>query len=166
MLVIRKSARYDAGSGLLSFAVAAVLLFGFLLYSSSAIAQVAVCSRTRTVTPVKVALQLKWRHQFQFAGYYAALAKGYYRDAGLEVSLLEPGDVPDPVHDVMGGHADFAVTGPDLLLARAQGHPVVALAVIFQHSPEVLLARKDSGITSLHDLVGRRVMAGATLSRN
>ena len=37
----------------------------------------------------EVTLQLRWRHQFQFAGYYAAIAKGYYRDVGLNVSLIE-----------------------------------------------------------------------------
>ncbi|OGK13611.1 MAG: hypothetical protein A2W80_07905, partial [Candidatus Riflebacteria bacterium GWC2_50_8] len=156
--MLRKPACIAAGSGLFSFAVTALLLFSFLLNNSVAIAHDVFTSSPRTVAPIKVSLQLKWLHQFQFAGYYAAISQGYYQDAGLEVSLLEPGDTTDPLHDVLEGRADFAVTGPDLLLARAHGHQVVALAVIFQHSPQVLLVRKDSGITSLQDLVGRRVM--------
>ena len=53
----------------------------------------------------QVALQLKWKHQFQFAGYYAAQEKGYYRDAGLEVELREAGPETDPVGEVLGGRA-------------------------------------------------------------
>jgi len=135
-----------------------LLLLSFLLCSSAAVAQIAAASPAEAVDPVKISLQLKWLHQFQFAGYYAAIAKGYYRDAGLEVNLIEPAEDTDAVREVLEGRADFGVTGPDLLLSSAKGDPVVALAVIFQHSPMVLLARADSGISSLHDLVGRRVM--------
>ena len=59
----------------------------------------------------QVALQLKWKHQFQFAGYYAAQEKGYYRDAGLEVSVIEAGPETDPVREVLDGRAQF---GEDL----------------------------------------------------
>ena len=102
----------------------------------------------------QVALQLKWKHQFQFAGYYAAQEKGYYRDAGLEVSVIEAGPETDPVREVLDGRAQFGVSNSALLLARAQGKPVVALAVIFQHSPFILAARRDGGIRSVHDLAG------------
>ena len=106
----------------------------------------------------QVALQLKWKHQFQFAGYYAAQEKGYYRDAGLEVSVIEAGPETDPVREVLDGRAQFGVSNSALLLARAQGKPVVALAVIFQHSPFILAARRDGGIRSVHDLAGKRLM--------
>jgi diguanylate cyclase (GGDEF)-like protein/PAS domain S-box-containing protein len=106
----------------------------------------------------KVALQLKWKHQFQFAGYYAAQEKGYYRDAGLDVSIVEAGPATDPVREVLDGRAQFGVSNSALLLARAQGKPVVALAVIFQHSPFILVARRDDGIRTVHDLVGKRLM--------
>ncbi|GBE00825.1 blue-light-activated protein [bacterium BMS3Bbin06] len=105
-----------------------------------------------------VVMQLKWRHQFQFAGYYAAIEKGYYRQAGLEVILKEwkPGMIV--ADEVVSGRADFGVDMPVLLLERQRGNPVVVLAAIFQHSPEVLVAKKDSGIVTPHDLLGRRVM--------
>lgn len=106
----------------------------------------------------KVALQLKWKHQFQFAGYYAAQEKGYYREAGLEVDIREAGPETDPVREVVEGRAQFGVSNSALLLARAQGRPVVALAVIFQHSPFILVARRDGGIRTVHDLVGKRLM--------
>lgn len=106
----------------------------------------------------KVALQLKWKHQFQFAGYYAAQEKGYYRDAGLEVDIREARPDTDPVMEVLDGRAQFGVSNSALLLARAQGRPVIALAVIFQHSPFILAARRDGSIRTVHDLVGKRLM--------
>jgi len=105
-----------------------------------------------------VTLQLKWHHQFQFAGYYAAQAQGYYREAGLEVTLKEATPSLDPIREVAEGHAQYGVGSSTLLLARQQGRPVVVLAAIFQHSPLVLIARAGAGIHSPQDLVGRRVM--------
>ena len=87
-----------------------------------------------------VTLQLKWKHQFQFAGYYAALEKGYYREAGLNVAILEPADNTTPVNAVLSGKAQYGIGASDLALYRAQGEPVVALACIIQHSPLVLIA--------------------------
>jgi diguanylate cyclase (GGDEF)-like protein/PAS domain S-box-containing protein len=105
-----------------------------------------------------VTLQLKWTHCFQFAGYYAAQELGYYREAGLDVRFEEGLPGVDVVDRVVTGRAQFGVGTSSLLLARASGQPVVVLAVIFQHSPLVLIAREQSGIQSIHDLVGKRVM--------
>ena len=104
----------------------------------------------------KVTLQLKWTHAFQFAGYYAAQQQGYYRDAGLEVNIVEAASDTDPVREVLEGKAQFGVGTSSLLLERAAGKPVVALAVIFQQSPYVIYARTD--IRSPNDLKGRRMM--------
>ncbi|CAN7727833.1 PAS domain S-box protein [Duganella sp. LjRoot269] len=89
----------------------------------------------------KVSIQLKWLHQFQFAGYYAAQDQGYYRDAGLDVTLLEARPGADPLQTVLDGRAQYGVGNTSLLMARAQGLPVVALASIFQHSASALLVR-------------------------
>ncbi len=110
--------------------------------------------------PEKVRLQLKWLHQFQFAGFYAALQQGYYREAGLEVEILEARPHESAVDVVSRGDAEFGVHGSDLVVERARGRPVRALAAIFQHSPMVLLARRDRGIDSLHDLANRRLLLG------
>lgn len=104
-------------------------------------------------------LQLKWRHQFQFAGYYMALEKGYYQDAGLDVRLLEADAHTDPVAEVISGAAQFGITSSELLLAR-QTQPVVALAPIYQHSPFELVARADRA-SNLHELVGQPIMLEA-----
>jgi diguanylate cyclase (GGDEF)-like protein/PAS domain S-box-containing protein len=106
-----------------------------------------------------VTLQLKWRHQFQFAGYYAAIEKGYYRDSGLDVRLAEATTSTNVVDEVVSGRAQYGVGTSELLLARSKA-PVIAIAVIFQHSPLILLAREDK-IKNLHELAGREVMLEA-----
>ena len=88
-------------------------------------------------------LQLKWTHAFQFAGFYAADAKGYYREAGLDVQLIEAAPDTDVVGRVTAGEAEFGIGTSNLLLDRHAGRPVMALAAIFQHSPQVILARLD-----------------------
>jgi PAS domain S-box-containing protein len=105
-----------------------------------------------------VTLQLKWHHQFQFAGYYAAKELGYYKEAGLNVTLVPASEKNDPIANVVEGGAQYGVGSSDLLLLRNAGKPLVALAVIFQHSPYVLLAMQRNGIENIHDLIGKRVM--------
>jgi diguanylate cyclase (GGDEF)-like protein len=105
----------------------------------------------------RVTLQLNWKHQFQFGGYYAALEKGYYREAGFEVHLVEAAAGVDPIDQVLDGHAQFGVGASELALRRGQGQPVVVLAVILQHSPLVLLAR-GGRTQSVHELAGKRIM--------
>jgi ABC-type nitrate/sulfonate/bicarbonate transport system substrate-binding protein len=106
----------------------------------------------------QVSLQLKWRHQFQFAGFYAALEKGFYRDAGLDVEIREGGPDVDANKVVADGHADFRVCTSSVLLDRANGGNLVVLGVIFQHSAAIMLVPRRAGIASLSELKGRRLM--------
>lgn len=105
-----------------------------------------------------VTLQLKWHHQFQFAGYYAAKALGYYGQAGLDVTIKPVELNSNPAEEVTSGRAQFGIASTDLLLLRDKKQAVVALASVFQHSPYVLLAMRRSGIESVHDLVGKTVL--------
>ena len=109
----------------------------------------------------QVTLHLNWTHSFQFAGYYMAEALGYYNDANLSVVIEEGRPDHDVIGRVVSGAGHYGVSVSNLLLARAAGKPVVALAVINQHSPFVLIAREDSSTQSIHDLVGKRVMLQA-----
>lgn len=109
-------------------------------------------------SPDQVTLQLKWVHQFQFAGYYAAAEKGYYRKAGLKVGIVQAKPGMDTMAEVLDGKADFGVGATEVVPLRAQGKPVVVLAVIFQRSPVILIARKDAGIGNVKDIKGKRVM--------
>ncbi len=108
----------------------------------------------------QITLQLKWKHQYQFAGYYMALEKGFYKEAGLDVIIRPHTGKKSPAETMLAGEADFAVTGSDVVIHRTKGAPVVALGAIFQHSAYGFLVRADSGITSVKDFIGRRVMMG------
>lgn len=105
-----------------------------------------------------VVLQLKWMHQFQFAGFYAAVAKGFYRDAGLDVEILEMPPGGDYVEEVFAGRADYGVGNSSVLQRWLDGAPLVALAAIFQHSPYVLLTLQESGIETPSQMAGKRFL--------
>lgn len=105
-----------------------------------------------------VRLQLKWRHQFQFAGYYAAIEKGYFADEGLAVELIEGRPGFSPVDELLSNKADFAIDSPAVLIKRQQGMPLVVVAAIFQHSPTVIITRRDSGLATPQSLKGKRIM--------
>jgi diguanylate cyclase (GGDEF)-like protein/PAS domain S-box-containing protein len=108
----------------------------------------------------KVVLQLKHSHQFQFAGYYAALEQGYYREAGLDVQILEGKDGNEPERNVLAGKVQYGVGASNLLLARLAGKPLVVLGVVFQHSPYALVMAQGSAAPDVHRIAGKRVMIG------
>jgi PAS domain S-box-containing protein len=106
----------------------------------------------------KVTLQLKWFHQFQFAGYYAAKEKGFYRDAGLDVNILERDPKKSVIEQIVNGEVNYGIGDSSSIAAFMNGKPIVALAAILQHDPLVLIAKKSSGIVSPYELQGKRVM--------
>lgn len=105
-----------------------------------------------------ISLQLRWTPQFQFIGFYAALWQGYYQDAGLKVNIIPGSPTRQPHREVLSGRAQYGVGNSEVLLSYLQDKPVKALAAIMQHSPSVLLTRKDSGIRTPQDLIGKKVM--------
>jgi PAS domain S-box-containing protein len=110
-------------------------------------------------------LQLKWRHAFQFAGFYAADLKGFYKDAGLDVTIKQRVKKIAVVDNLLDGLAEYSLaSGATLLSARLQGKPVRGLAVIFQHSPLILLSRADAGLQNPADYSGRSVMRSKSLT--
>jgi diguanylate cyclase (GGDEF)-like protein/PAS domain S-box-containing protein len=133
---------------------------GFLSRLPAAAAFALICAGAAFAAPPpteSVVLQLNWKHQFQFAGYYAAIEKGYYREAGFDVRLQEVQEGRDPIDTVLSGSADYGVGASELALRRAQGQPVVVMASILQHSPLVLIAIGRGG-ASIHELAGKKVM--------
>ncbi len=109
----------------------------------------------------KLSLQLRWDHQYQFAGYYAALWQGYYANAGLDVeirSAIGPHrKVLRAAEEVDSGRADFGVGSIDILLARDRGARLTLISPIFQRSPVAIFARAGAGLTSPADLARMRV---------
>ncbi len=108
-----------------------------------------------------VTVQLNWKHQFEYAAFYAALEQGYYREVGLDVTLLEGGPGIDSVGEVIKENADFGVANSSLLIERYKGKPVVALAALMQHSAIMLLARRDHGIESVKDIENKPISISA-----
>lgn len=106
----------------------------------------------------KVVLQLKWLHQFQFAGYYAALEKGFYAEEGLEVEIRQRNTAINNIDQVLNNEAQYGVADSVLFLYAAKEMPVSIIAPIFQHSPNVLITLKRSGLDSPYKLQGKRVV--------
>ena len=106
----------------------------------------------------KVTLQLKWVTQAQFAGYYAAKAKGYYDEEGLDVNIKVGGPSITPEQVVLGKQAEFGLDWlPSLLAARDQGQDLVNIAQVFGKSGMTELTWKDSGITTIPQMRGKKV---------
>src|SRR5947208_2039050 len=106
----------------------------------------------------KVTLQLKWVPQAQFAGYYAALDLGYYKAAGLNVTLKNGGPDIIPEQVVASGQAQFGIDWlPSLLAARDKGTQLVNIAQVFARSGMTQLTWKNSGITTIAGMKGKKV---------
>ena len=104
-----------------------------------------------------VTLQLDWKNQFQFAGFYVAKEKGFYKDAGLDVKIKEYDNSINVVDDVVSQKATFGIGRSSLLLSRNRGKPIVVTSAIYQSSPSVLITTNPK-IKDLSDLINKRVM--------
>jgi len=103
----------------------------------------------------RVTLVLDWTPNTNHGGIYLAQARGWYRDAGLDVRIIQPGD-SGSLQLLASGRADFAISvAEEVLPARAQGLPVVSVGAIIQHNTSSLLALKSSGIARPRDLAGK-----------
>ncbi|MDD5229194.1 MAG: EAL domain-containing protein [Methylococcales bacterium] len=111
-----------------------------------------------STSPEKISLQLKWLNSFQFAGYYAAKAKGFYAEENLDVELRERKVGINSTHQVINGESEYGVADTALLVERLNGIPVVVLASIFQHNPLVYVTLKSSGIVSPYEMRDKRIM--------
>ena len=114
---------------------------------------------TPTEPPVEaVSLQLQWVTQAQFAGYYVALDKGWYREEGIDLTINPGGPDLVPLDLVTAGTHDFGtVLLADLIVAVQDGKPLVSIAQFQQSNGLLLLAHKSSDIEGPADFVGKRV---------
>jgi NitT/TauT family transport system substrate-binding protein len=104
----------------------------------------------------KVTIQLKWVTQAQFAGYYVAKAKGFYKDADLDVTINPGGPDVAPPQVIAGGGADVVIDWmPSALASREKGVPLVNISQTFKKSGLELTCRADTGIKSPADFKGK-----------
>ena len=128
----------------------------FLSAAASALALAAAA--TTANADDAVTLQLKWVTQAQFAGYYVALDKGYYKDEGLDVTIKPGGPDIAPAQVIAGGGADVVLDWmPSALASREKGLPLVNIAQPFKKSGMMLTCWKDTGIKTPEDLRGKTI---------
>jgi len=106
----------------------------------------------------KVSLQLMWVDQFQFAGYYMAKEKGFYKEAGLDVEIKKFRKKMNTVNEVMSSRATYGIGRSSLIRSRSDGEKVVLLLAIFQSSPFALIGTDITNIKSIKDFKGKKIM--------
>jgi two-component system sensor histidine kinase EvgS len=104
-----------------------------------------------------VSIRLAWKHQFEFAGFYAAKEKGFYKEAGLDVEIKEYNPKIDTVEEVLSGNSTYGLFSSQLIIKRLSGEKVVNLASYFKQNVLVLITKPE--IKTVDDLKGKRVMA-------
>jgi NitT/TauT family transport system substrate-binding protein len=124
----------------------------------AAVAASAAPAKPAKSSATKVTLQLKWVTQAQFAGYYAAKAKGFYKKAGLDVNIKVGGPDITPEQVVAGGQAQFGLDWlPSLLAFRDKGTKLINIAQVFTRSGMTQLTWKDTGINTVPKMKGKKV---------
>ncbi len=113
----------------------------------------------------KVSLQLIWKHQFEFAGFYMAKEKGYYDDVSLDVEIKEYQQGLDVVKEVEKEKSTFGLGYPSIILDKANGAKINLLNAIFQSSPHALMTLRSSNIKSIKDFKGKRIMINDNAAR-
>jgi len=135
--------------------VVGVAVLACLVVAAGAAARTELGTSTKAT---KVTLQLKWVTQAQFAGYYAAKAKGYYSQAGLDVNLKVGGPTITPEQVVLGKQAEFGIDWvPSMLSFRDGGKKIMSIAQVFSKSGMTEITWKDSGITTIGKMRGKKV---------
>ena len=99
-----------------------------------------------------------WLDQFEFAGFYVAKEKGFYKDIGLDVEIKEFNQNSDITNTVLNKSADFGINSSSLIIDKANGKELVLLGSIFQSAPLVLISLEDSLITNLSDMKNKNIM--------
>ena len=133
-----------------------IVFLGFLSFSLNAYAQ--LVSQSSEL----VKINLGWSHQFQFAGYYAALEKGYFLDEGLNVELVSE-IKEDIVGGVLSGKYQYGVATGGIILEDDRYDQVSVIAAVYQQSPVALLALKSGNIRKLKDLEGKDIVGGTEI---
>ena len=128
-------------------------------------ALVAGCSESKPASKpdaalIPITLQANWYAEAEYGGYYEALAKGYFKEAGLDVKILQGGPGAYPVQKVATGQVQFGLArSDDLILAAQQKLPVLIVSAQLEHDPQVILVHAESPVHGFADLDGKSIMA-------
>ncbi|CAN5348435.1 ABC transporter substrate-binding protein [soil metagenome] len=142
--------------GVAAIAASAALVLSGCSSTSSSSSTSAPNASAGALTPVK--LQLQWFTQAQFAGYYAALDQGYFKDQGLDVTIIEGGTDIVPQTQLADGAVDYAVAWvPKALASREQGAGITDVAQILQKSGTLQVSMAAKNIKTAADLKGKVV---------
>jgi NitT/TauT family transport system substrate-binding protein len=145
--------------------VRCLLLVGVLVACAAGCARKEPAPPPKPSGPRKVVLQTDWFPQAEHGGFYQALAKGFYREAGLEVEIWPGGPGSGIKLKVARGDADFGMMrSDDLLLAAGSGMPLVMVAASLQHDPMGLMVHHDSPVKTFKDLAGRAVVGNVGMA--
>jgi ABC-type nitrate/sulfonate/bicarbonate transport system substrate-binding protein len=138
----------------IQMAIASVVIIAAVLYA------VPRDGIPKQSSQTEVSLRLAWIPGATFTGDHVALKKGYWKDAGLDVTLNPGGFEYDAIKLVASGADTFGISsGPQILYARAQGVPVVAIGAVIPRSPIGWVAKKSSGIVKPQDFSGKKIGA-------
>lgn len=106
----------------------------------------------------KVVLSLQWLTQCQFAGYYVALKKGFYKEEGIDLTILPGATDINPIFQVSSKTADFGTKWlADFIAAKSTGAPLISIAQVLQSNGLILIAKSKSGIRTPYDFIGKQV---------
>ncbi|MDY0189234.1 MAG: ABC transporter substrate-binding protein [Desulfuromonas sp.] len=132
------------------------LLFILVLAATPCAPALATSTETPSLVPLR--LMLQWLPQAQFAGYYMAQEQGFYRQQGLDLTIIAGGPGKIVSKELDSGNVDFGMLFLAAALERhAAGVPIVNVGQIVQHSSLMLIARAQDGITDIADLDGKKV---------
>ena len=106
----------------------------------------------------KIILQLDWLNQFQFAGYYIAKEKGFYKDINLDVEIKEFNNKINLVNNVINNESTYSIGKSSLVIDKLNNKQIILLAAIYQQSPMNLISLKKSNISTIQDLKNKNVM--------
>lgn len=125
------------------------------------------CSEDSTVAPqtdglTRIVLQTDWYAEPEHGGFYQALVKGYYREAGLNVEIRPISPMTSIYSMIANRQAHFGLgTSDNLMVAMARDIPLVGVFPYFQHDPQGIMVHPESGITRLEELDGPVSASGA-----
>lgn len=104
----------------------------------------------------KVSLQLNWKNQFEFAGFYVAKEKGFYKDLGLDVTIKEYKSNVNIIDELINKKSEYIISYSNFLKEEATKNSLVFVANFFKQSPIILITQEN--IKSPKDLIGKKIM--------